>query len=376
MVIEFKPAKFERQALLIGLAGGTGSGKTYSGMEVATGISEGKRFAVVDTENNRALHYARDFAFDHATIAEPFTPEAYIDAITAADRAGYPAIVVDSMSHEWAGDGGILDWHDAELDRMVKDPTDYQKRDACSRAAWIKPKKAHKQFVQKLLQVRAHLILCFRAEEKIDQVKVEGKWKFVPMKSPIGRDGWIPITDKRLPFELTLSLLLINDRPGCPHPIKLEGQHQALVPLDKPLTRATGAAMARWAAGEEDPMPTVDGALKAYAECKDRATFEKLEATRTDGWSVFTRAQKISLKAASEAAAARLKERAAPEPLNSIQLTAQGIDAIKACTTVEAAHAAYVRYAEPLSRLGGVPVELEGTLQDRLAAIKAAKDGF
>ena len=50
-------------------------------------------------------------------------------------------------------------------------------------AAWIKPKMAHKQMVNKLLQVRAHIILCFRAEPKIEMVKDgNGKMQIVEKK--------------------------------------------------------------------------------------------------------------------------------------------------------------------------------------------------
>lgn len=112
MTFTFRPAKREQIPLLIGLAGGTGSGKTYSAMQLARGLAKDARFAVIDTENGRAKHYADRFQFDHAEIGAPFRPEKYADAIRAADEAGYPVVVVDSASHEWYGDGGCLDWHD------------------------------------------------------------------------------------------------------------------------------------------------------------------------------------------------------------------------------------------------------------------------
>src|SRR3954464_601021 len=165
MAFNFRPATRENVGLLIGLSGGTGSGKTYTAMRLAQGIAGDKRFAVIDTEAGRAKHYADAFKFDHGDLQPPFRPDAYAEAIKAADEAGYPVIVVDSMSHEHAGEGGLLDWHEEEYQRMGG-------RDAVKMTAWIKQKMAHKQMVQRLLQVRAHLILCFRAEEKIEIVKV------------------------------------------------------------------------------------------------------------------------------------------------------------------------------------------------------------
>ena len=178
MTFQFKKAIRENVNLLIGLAGGTGSGKTYTAMRLATGISAGKPFCVIDTEAGRAKHYADQFNFDHGDLHPPFRPDNYANAIKAADEAGYPVIIVDSVSHEHAGEGGLLDWHDEELTRMAGD--DWKKREACNMAAWIKPKSEHKKMVQRLLQIRAHLILCFRAEEKIEMIKGDdGKMKIV-----------------------------------------------------------------------------------------------------------------------------------------------------------------------------------------------------
>ena len=75
MAFEFKPAKRQNEVLLIGLAGGTGSGKTYSAMRMASGIAGAmsKRFAVIDTEAGRARHYADQFKFDHGDLRPPFT---------------------------------------------------------------------------------------------------------------------------------------------------------------------------------------------------------------------------------------------------------------------------------------------------------------
>jgi len=249
MIFSFRPAVREMVGLLIGLAGGTGSGKTYSAMRMASGIAGDKRFAVIDTEAGRAKHYADQFRFDHGDLKPPFRPSAYADAIIAADEAKYPVIVVDSMSHVWAGDGGVLDYQEEELDRMAGD--NWSKREACKMAAWIKPKVEHKHMVQKLLQVRAHLILCFRAEEKIEMIRGEnGKMQIVPKKSINGLDGWMPVCEKNLPFELTASFLLLATAPGIGQPIKLQEQHRPLFPAGKPINEESGKRIALWASGK------------------------------------------------------------------------------------------------------------------------------
>lgn len=246
MSFVFSEAKREDVGLLIGLIGSSGAGKTYTAMELASGIAGSKKFAVIDTEAGRAKHYADLFRFDHGDLKPPFRPSAYAAAIKAADTAGYPVIVVDSFSHEHAGEGGLLDWHEEEFERMGG-------RDAVKMTAWIKPKMAHKQMVQQLLQVRAHMILCFRAEQKIDMVKEDGKMKIVPKESPVGLEGWIPICEKTMPYELTASFLLVADKPGVPKPIKLQHQHRPLFPLDKPINRESGRLIAEWAKGSAAP---------------------------------------------------------------------------------------------------------------------------
>ena len=245
---QFRRAVRENVPLLIGLAGGTGSGKTYSAMLLAQGLSGDKPFAVIDTEAGRAKHYADQFKFDHGDLGPPFRPGHYMDAIAAADKAGYPVIVVDSMSHEYAGDGGILDWHEEELQRMAPGE-DWKRREAMTFAAWVKPKSEHKRLVSKLLQIRAHLILCFRAEEKIEIVKRDGKTEVVPKTHGAGFKGWIPVTEKNLPYELTTSLLLTADAPGIPKPIKLQAQHRPFFPLDKPISAEAGVVLAEWSRG-------------------------------------------------------------------------------------------------------------------------------
>ena len=248
----FRPAIREEVGLLIGLIGPSGGGKTYTAMRLAKGICGDKPFAVIDTEAGRAKHYADLFKFDHGDLKPPFRPDSYADAIKAADEAGYKAIIVDSCSHEWSGEGGVLDWQEEELNRMAGD--DYRKRESCKMASWIKPKTSHKQMIQRLLQVRANIILCFRAEEKIKMEKGEdGKMKIIPM-------GFQPVCSKEMPYELTVSFLLTPDKPGIPQPIKLQEQHRKLFPLDKQISEESGKLISEWAAGgaprgKTDPPP-------------------------------------------------------------------------------------------------------------------------
>lgn len=276
MTITFRKAVRENVGLIIGIAGPSGSGKTYSAMRLAEGMSQGKPFAVVDTEAGRAKHYADRFAFDHADLQPPFRPGAYADAIKAADQAGYPVIVVDSCSHEHAGDGGLLDWHEEELDRMAG--SDWKKRESCKMAAWIKPKTAHKRFVSSMLQVRAHLILCFRAEQKIEIVNTNGRTEIQPKKIASGFSDWIPICERNVLYELTASFLLTPEHPGIPKPIKLEAQHRAVISVTSPLDEQAGRKLAEWAKGGTE----VPKAAKPLQEAAEALAGEPVDVTVHD----------------------------------------------------------------------------------------------
>lgn len=238
--ITFRKAERANIGLLIMLAGGTGSGKSWSSMALAKGLAGGARFAFCDTERGRASMYADTFDFDVFDLEPPFGPDRYQEVVTAAEKADYPVLVIDSMSHEWEGQGGLLEEHD----RLMGG------NQSKNLQAWIKPKMAHRKFVNHVLQVKPHVIMCFRAAERVETERDgDGKLQIVPKKSPTGLDGWLPITEKNLPFEATASFLLMADRPGVPRPIKLPDPLRSLIPLDRPLDEASGAALAQWAAG-------------------------------------------------------------------------------------------------------------------------------
>jgi DNA polymerase III delta prime subunit len=240
MSFHFRPAVREKTSLLIALAGPSGCGKTYSALRLASGLAgEGGKIAVIDTEAGRALHYADKFKFDHGDFKPPFSPDAYVQAIQAADQAGYGAIVIDSMSHEYEGEGGVLEWA-AELEgKGVKSPGN-----------WKLPKTAHKRMMNKLLQCRAHLIFCLRAEEKIKLEKIDGKMAVIPM-------GWMPICEKRFMFEMTCSFLMLDSVPGVGQPIKLQDQHKVAFPQGKQIGEESGKALAAWAHGAPAPAAKV-----------------------------------------------------------------------------------------------------------------------
>lgn len=274
--VTFHKAERSNIGLLLMLAGGTGAGKTWSAMALAAGMGNGQRFAVCDTENGRASMYADTFDFDVFELTAPFTPDRYQEAVDAAESKDYPVLVIDSMSHEWEGPGGLLDWHDQLMGGQ----------EAKNLQAWIKPKMAHRKFVNRLLQAKPHIVMCFRAAERVETARDDkGRMQVVPKRSLTGLEGWLPITEKSLPYEATASFLLKADRPGVPLPIKLPQQLIPFLPLDRPITEQTGADLGRWAAGEStehaDAKKLVTELLSLAEQLGKRdETSAKISATR------------------------------------------------------------------------------------------------
>lgn len=276
----FQPAIRERVSLIIMLAGASGSGKTLSALKMARGLAGGNdsKIAVIDTEGGRAKHYAPargeepngdKFAFAHGDLHAPFTPESYITAIKAADDGGFEVVVVDSCTHEWEGEGGLQDMHTELVERAVeKSRSDAADRgwnfnetaaaDRASIGAWKEPKMRHKRFVSRLLQCRAHLILCFRADEKMrmETIDEEGrngkifkKTVIIQPKDMPPAERWMPICERRMPYEMTLSCILTPSAPGIPIPIKLQAQHRHAFPDETYLSEETGRMLAEWSRG-------------------------------------------------------------------------------------------------------------------------------
>src|SRR4051812_34294852 len=115
-----RPATREKTPILVGLVGPSGTGKTYSALRLAAGfqrVSGGETY-LIDTEARRALHYAEKFTFRHRAFGAPFSPLDYLSAIEHCVKKGATTIIVDSMSHEHEGPGGVLEMHTAEHARL------------------------------------------------------------------------------------------------------------------------------------------------------------------------------------------------------------------------------------------------------------------
>jgi len=179
-MIMFQKAERKKARLRLALCGPAGSGKTYSALLIAQGL--GGRIALIDTEHESGSLYADLCEFDTASLTPPYTPEKYRNAIQAAEQAGYSVLIIDSFSHAWAGEGGLLDMHDKAAAAM---------RSGNSFTAWREITPQHNALVEAVLGARLHVIATLRTKTAYDLVD-DGNGKKKPVKiglAPVQREG-------------------------------------------------------------------------------------------------------------------------------------------------------------------------------------------
>ena len=251
--ISIRKARREGARLVIGLCGISGSGKTRSAIELAYGLAnfDPEKIGFLDTENRRGSLYSEVLRENAAkpTATEfwigdldaPFSPQRYIDAIQQFQELGVEVLVIDSVSHEWEGQGGCED--------IAHAPDQYGKPPRNPR--WNEAKREHKRFMNALLQSNMHVICCIRAREKVKLVKRDNKTEYEPQ-------GIMPVTEKNFMFEMTASLMMWNEG-SAQDVLKCPGElRDILGRCEGYLTSQDGKALRDWVDGAKQLDPKVE----------------------------------------------------------------------------------------------------------------------
>ena len=188
----FQKAERRKAKLKLALCGPSGSGKTFSALKIATGM--GGKIAFIDTENDSGQLYSGAFNYDIVSIAPPFSVDKYMSAIKAAEAEGYDILIVDSLSHAWSKQGGILD----EVDRRRGNSNN------AFTNGWREATPLHDKFIDCILQSQLHIIATMRAKTAYEMEK-DDKGKVVPVKK-----GMEPIQRSGLEYEFTVVLDMDN----------------------------------------------------------------------------------------------------------------------------------------------------------------------
>ena len=175
----FRKAERRKTKLRLGITGPAGAGKTYGALLIAQGL--GGKIAMIDTENGSGDFYSDLGDYDIENISAPYDVRKYLAAIHEAEEAGYDVIIIDSLSHAWAGDGGLLDMQGRIADSGR----------ANSYTAWRQVTPLHNKLIEAMLTSNAHIIATMRSKTDYAQDKDE-KGKTVIRKvglAPVQRDG-------------------------------------------------------------------------------------------------------------------------------------------------------------------------------------------
>jgi hypothetical protein len=211
-----------------------------SAHRIAVGLANGGVVAMLNAEGARGHQYADKYKYVACDITPPYSPQRYTEAIEAAKQLNPAVLIIDSASHMHDGPGGLLEYHDAELDRMAG-TDDWKKRERMTWAAWIRPKKDENAFIYAMLGIKCPVILCFRAKEKL---------RIVAGKPPIDL-GWQPIASDRVSFETIFTVVLPPHCKGVPDLSisEMREPFDAMIPEGKPLDEQLGKRLAQWATG-------------------------------------------------------------------------------------------------------------------------------
>lgn len=242
--MKLQKASRKQVKLRLGLSGASGFGKTYSGLLLAHGITnDWSKIAVIDTENESASLYAHLGEYNTICISAPFTPEKYIEAIKTCEDAGMEVIIVDSITHEWDGKGGILDIQNS-LGGKYQD--------------WAKVTPRHQAFIDAILQSKCHVITTVRRKQDYEMTKDSGG------KLKVEKVGTKEVTREGYEYELTVNFEFLNDK----HLVKASKDRTGLF-ADKPefmISEETGAQILKWCLTGEDPNAGKDLLAKEYKQ--------------------------------------------------------------------------------------------------------------
>ena len=267
-MMQLKKATRKQVKLRLGLSAVSGGGKTYSALLLAYGMTDDwTKVAVIDTENGSASLYSDLGDFNVIDLEAPYTPERYIEAIKACENAGMEVIIIDSITHEWDGKGGILEISNSMTGNSFTN--------------WAKLTPRHDAFINSILQSKCHIISSVRRKQDYEMTKgSDGKVK-------VEKAGLKEITREGFEYELTLNFNLeIN------HFATASKDRTGLF-MDKPsfiISPETGRELIRWCNSG------VDEKLEAIKEISEVSNKEEMGQVWTKYKSLQTNEEFVKAK--------------------------------------------------------------------------------
>lgn len=285
--MELKTSQRKSAKIRLSLQGPAGSGKSLSSLKIAQGlIGDLTKVAVVDTERGSANLYAHLGPYYVLDLDEPFTPEKYIEAIKLCENSGIECLILDSISHEWTGKGGILEIHEKTTSAM---------RVPNSFTAWASVTPRHQAFIDAILQSKCHVITTIRT--KTEYIISERNGKNIPQKvgmAAVQRDGF--------EYEVSISL-------------DIDDEHMALSSKDRTglfsdkgkfrITTETGKLIRDWCNSGASP---VSAKIESGNQSESISEMLKKAATVESLYDVYLKHQAEWTKQLTAEYTARKKE--------------------------------------------------------------------
>lgn len=263
-MVTFTRAKRKKAKLRLALDSVSGGGKTFSSLLIAQGL--GGKIAMVDTEHGSGSLYAGLCEYDIAEMHPPFHPKKYIDAIKSAEEAGYNVIILDSLSHAWAGEGGLLEMHDKATAAS---------RSGNSYTAWREVTPYHNKLVEAILQSSCHIIATMRSKQEYAQTK-DGD------KTVIKKLGLAPVQREGMEYEFTVVFDLSQDHVATASKDRtglFDGSH--FVP-----TVETGEKLLEWLSEGEEAQETTESIPEPLLPSVEELRKEALKQVYSLGWAL------------------------------------------------------------------------------------------
>lgn len=196
-----RKATRQKSKMRLGLSAVSGGGKTYSALLIAFGLTnDWSKIALIDTENGSGDLYAHLGEYSVLPLQAPYTPESYINAVKTCESAGMEVIIIDSISHEWEGKGGILDISNSMTGNSYTN--------------WAKITPRHQAFIDCILNSSCHIITTVRRKQDYEMT-TNSQGKLVPQKV-----GLKEITREGFEYEVTINF-------------ELDTKHNATVSKDR-----------------------------------------------------------------------------------------------------------------------------------------------
>jgi hypothetical protein len=283
--ITFTPATKEQARARALIFGPSGSGKTFTGllatfgMAGATSIEDcaDERFrsivGVIDSQHGQASKYSHRFAFSHYILDPPYHPQHYINAIKKAEQSGFTHLLIDGITHEWDGEGGVKEIVDKAKGQFGGN----------SQAAWSIGTPLHNKFFEAIIASDCHIVCTARA-----------KTQWVPGEDSKGRSifvkvGEAPMQRETAEYEFDVSVLMDMENTGTISKTHVDPQFPPGLAIEKPGIDNFAVPYLAWLNDgvkpkpkEAEPEPEADAPAERVTDEQAEAIVQTIDALQLD----------------------------------------------------------------------------------------------